>query len=64
MIFEVFADEGRTMLLDRVVQTMVAPLENVSGCVEVKPDIMLFKFPELALSKIPIEKIQNKTQGI
>lgn len=55
--FEVFADEARTVSLDRVVQEFVAPLDNTSGCVGLQPDVMLAVLPGLASGKAPIDKI-------
>lgn len=38
LIFEIYADENRTVLIDRVEQFIVSPLDNTTGCVELSPD--------------------------
>ena len=46
--FEVFSDEARTKSLEQVVQAIIAPLDSTSGCVELRPEVMLAAFPKLA----------------
>lgn len=55
--FEVFADEARTVSLDKVVQELVAPLDNTNGCVGLQPEVMLAALPGVASGKAPIDKI-------
>jgi hypothetical protein len=44
---EVYSDENRSQLLERVKQDIVSPLDNTSGCVELAPDVLLAAFPSL-----------------
>jgi hypothetical protein len=57
MTLEVFTDEARTVLLERVVQTLVAPLDNSDGCVDLQPEVMLSAMSGISSSKAPIDKI-------
>jgi hypothetical protein len=57
-VFEAYEDENRTVLLDRMTQEIVAPLDNVSGCVQLEPGILLAVFPGADKgSPAPIEKL-------
>lgn len=55
--FEVFSDEARTTSVERIVQSIVSPLDNSGGCVELRPEVMAVAFPSLTSGTIPIEKI-------
>lgn len=57
LLFEVYSDEGRSILLERVEQEIIAPLDNTSGCVVLTPDIMLAAFPSLSNAGVPINKV-------
>lgn len=57
LIFEFYSDEGRSFLLERVEQEIMASLDNTSGCVELAPEVLIAAFPSLSSSSVPIEKI-------
>lgn len=57
LILEVFSDEARTKSLERVAQSIVAPLDNTSGCVVLRPEVLMAALPALASQKVPIDKI-------
>jgi hypothetical protein len=46
-VLEVYSDENRSQLLERVKQDIVAPLDNTSGCVALAPEVLLAVFPLL-----------------
>jgi hypothetical protein len=57
LTYELFTDESRTMLFERLTQVIVSPLDNTSGCVNLQQDVMLEEFPALKSSKVPIEMV-------
>ena len=57
-VFEAYEDENRTILLERLTQEIVSPLDNVSGCVQLEPAIMREVFPGAEKgTPAPIDKI-------
>ena len=55
LMLEIFADESRSVLLERVAQKIVSPLDNASGCVQLHPSIMKALF--YVKKNIPLEKL-------
>ena len=61
MTFEVFADENRTELIEKITQELTSPLDNTSGCVGISNELKSILFPGIkslmTSKKIPIEKV-------
>lgn len=60
LTFEVFADQARTELLERVEQKIIAPFDNTSGCVTL-PDplkrVLMSTFTGPRGQTVPLEKM-------
>lgn len=64
LVYEVYADENYSQLLERIVQPIMSPADNSSGCIELTPGYMEEHFsrvPDMNNSSrafVPVEYVQ------